>query len=522
MKLEKYRACERGTSLFKENGLKWLHIYPDSYEKGMLNIGFQIIWQFLNSIPGISCERGFFSPSRLSVETERRMSEFKVISFSLSYESMFPNFVEMLIKEQIEPIGLKRDYPLILGGGFSPTYNPELIAPVADVIFIGDNLNTLRKVAEIIREGIKRGEKKKKILEKMVKIKGVYLPSFYSHPSNKLPRRKDARVPCRVKKETSNSFCPSLPFIISPRSEWPEFGFLEISRGCNFRCNFCVLSCCHFPQRFKPLSTICREAKRMRKTTPYVRLVSPSEFMHPSILSILRYLKLRMKFKKVIVGSQRPDYVKKELIKFIDNDVFTLAPETHEKLRFKIGKHVSDKCFIKSIKLVASLPTVKKIRCFIMVGFPGEKENDRRNLRAFLEKLGNVIQGYGKEFEISINSHMKMPHTPFQWDAQERWETYKERIDELNGLGEIKRMEKDQIEVVGVMERGDFKVGEAVIEWVKKGRGLRRWYSILNSLGGVERFFQKRDEKELQPWEISCLVPRKELIEKRRIYFTQV
>ncbi|RLA96042.1 MAG: radical SAM protein, partial [Deltaproteobacteria bacterium] len=83
-------------------------IFPNHYWVGMSNLGFQIIYQLLNSFPDVVCERAFL-PERelleehqrtntplLSLESQRPLSQFQILAFSLPYENDYLNLLRIL------------------------------------------------------------------------------------------------------------------------------------------------------------------------------------------------------------------------------------------------------------------------------------------------------------------------------------------------------------------------------------------------------------------------------------------
>ena len=98
-KLEQKRKKEQ--SLIETNPsapLKIVLCYPNRYQVGMANLGFQWVYKLFNEQAGIYCDRAFYpDPSEekifesknlpiYSIELKKPISEFNIIAFSLSYE----------------------------------------------------------------------------------------------------------------------------------------------------------------------------------------------------------------------------------------------------------------------------------------------------------------------------------------------------------------------------------------------------------------------------------------------------
>ena len=95
IKLIKQRLSQEEGTIVKDWGgkLPVALVYPNSYYIGMSNLGIQTIYSFLNNKSDIACERVFYerenksSPSPLlAMESQRPLTDFAVIAFSVSYE----------------------------------------------------------------------------------------------------------------------------------------------------------------------------------------------------------------------------------------------------------------------------------------------------------------------------------------------------------------------------------------------------------------------------------------------------
>ena len=61
--------------------------FPNSYEVGMSNLGFQWVYRLFNRVPDLSCERFFYEEGQPAVtfETGTELSEFGLLAWSLSW-----------------------------------------------------------------------------------------------------------------------------------------------------------------------------------------------------------------------------------------------------------------------------------------------------------------------------------------------------------------------------------------------------------------------------------------------------
>src|SRR3981189_1160523 len=83
-------------------------VYPNTYAVGMSNLGFQTIYEHLNRLPDVVCERVFLpdaadveelprtGDSPFSLESLRPLRDFDLIGFSVTYEGDYINVLRLL------------------------------------------------------------------------------------------------------------------------------------------------------------------------------------------------------------------------------------------------------------------------------------------------------------------------------------------------------------------------------------------------------------------------------------------
>ena len=72
--------------------------FPNTYEIGMSNLGFQWVYRLFNRVPDLVCERFFFEEGEPAVtfETGTPLSEFGLLAWSLSWEMDIVNIIKGL------------------------------------------------------------------------------------------------------------------------------------------------------------------------------------------------------------------------------------------------------------------------------------------------------------------------------------------------------------------------------------------------------------------------------------------
>src|SRR5438046_2481606 len=181
-------AAEQGT-VYRDWGgrVSIALVYPNTYAVGMSNLGFQTIYRHLNALPDVVCERVFLpEPADLeemrrtstppqSLESQRPLTDFQLIGFSVTYEGDYVNVLRLLELAGIPLRAADRRAhdPLILMGGVCAFSNPEPIAPFMDFIVVGEGEELVGELMQAYREGYRERET---FLDGLVRLEGVYVP----------------------------------------------------------------------------------------------------------------------------------------------------------------------------------------------------------------------------------------------------------------------------------------------------------------------------------------------------------
>jgi hypothetical protein len=131
-RLKKLLSQEKG-AIAREWGARWpvALVYPHIYPVAMGNLGFQVIYHLLNAQPGLVCERAFLpSPQDweehrrtgtpiLSLESQRPLTDFAAVAFSISFEGDYPQVLQILEGGRIPLLARDRGPgdSLVLAGG---------------------------------------------------------------------------------------------------------------------------------------------------------------------------------------------------------------------------------------------------------------------------------------------------------------------------------------------------------------------------------------------------------------------
>src|SRR5215467_6419714 len=166
-------------------------VYPNTYAVGMSNLGFQTIYRHLNALPDVVCERVFMpeaadldemrrtSTPPLSLESQRPLTDFQLIGFSVTYEGDYVNVLRLLDLAKIPLRAAERrpHDPLVLMGGVCAFSNPEPIAPFMDFVVVGEGEELVVELIAAYRAGYRDREA---FLDGLVRLEGIYVPERHN------------------------------------------------------------------------------------------------------------------------------------------------------------------------------------------------------------------------------------------------------------------------------------------------------------------------------------------------------
>ena len=95
-------AAERATEDLSRHGRTRVALgFPNSYEIGMSNLGFQWVYRLLNREEDIACDRFFADEDAdrrgpRTLETDTPLGDFPLVAFSISWEMDYVNFLRIL------------------------------------------------------------------------------------------------------------------------------------------------------------------------------------------------------------------------------------------------------------------------------------------------------------------------------------------------------------------------------------------------------------------------------------------
>jgi radical SAM superfamily enzyme YgiQ (UPF0313 family) len=441
-------------------------VYPNRYAVGMGSLAIHLLYKRWNGRPDVACERAFAAleggrssrsddleagwdarlqqvgPS-LSLESQRPLGEFPVVAFSVAYELDYPHVVGMLRAAGVPLRAEEREAgdPIVLAGGMALTANPEPLAPFLDAVVLGDAEPVLDPLVEALKEvqGAPRGE----VWERLDRLPGVYVPALYEvayGEDGRLARLAyrgqvwegaDLPLPGVVRRGV---YAPSVPepactTVFSDLAEFGDLFLLEVARGCQHGCAFCLAGYAARPVRYWDAEVLLERAREGLRLRDGVGLVGSAVSDHPQMDRLV--LALREMGARVSVSSWRADALSEVLLRALAESgarSLTLAPETGtERLRRRIGKGIPDAAFQRAAELAGRLG-FRQIKLYFMVGLPGETEEDVAAIGALSEA---VARWSGLQVVASLSPFVPKAQTPLERESMLQLEVLKPRLQWL-------------------------------------------------------------------------------------------
>src|SRR5712672_3176263 len=501
------------TDLARAGG-KWALAFPDTYEVGMSNVGFRLLYHALNERPDIACERVFMPWTDMeaalkaegeplfSIESRAPLRAFDIVGFTLQFELCYTTVLAMLELGGIElhSRDRTRDDPLILGGG-PCTYNPEPVADFFDAFVIGEGEEVVHEISDAVAAWKESGAPRDHLLWVLAEIPGVYVPSLFRvhYAADGTIARYEALKPGY--ESIVRRVIPDLNLV--PQAEKPIVPFmqtvhdrlpLEIQRGCTRGCRFCQVGMITRPTRQRDPNQVRRIAEVGLEATGYeeVGFLSLSAGDYSCINGVLEdfFDEFGAENVGISLPSLRTETMNERLagqIKRVRKSGFTVAPEAAtERMRRVLNKGNAEKDLLHAVDTIFSAGW-DLVKFYFMIGLPTERDED---VRAIVSLCAEALRRGKKlnpraEINVGVSTFCPKPFTPFQWDPMiplaETQRKHGILKDELRKLGRgyrdlhVKPHDARQGALEGALALGDRRLATAVLHAYQKGQRLDGW-----------------------------------------------
>lgn len=500
--------------------------FPDLYEIGMSNQAIRILYNRLNDLDGISCDR-VFAPAMdfenllqekqvplYTLDNGFPLSDLDIIGFSLGYELGITGLLTILASGGI-PIRREdrgKQDPLVFLGGPAAS-NPIPFGRFVDAVWIGEAEDSFFDLMVRLKEAKKTGADRTDLYTIIKAENAVWVPG------KKARRATDYNF--SIRPASANVFpIPSMKVV-------QDHGAVEIMRGCPNGCRFCHAGIWYRPMRQKDEATILKEVDDFIERGGYreVTLSSLSSGDYQGIASIVS--QLNKKYSSRHVSFQLPSLKVSsfslpliESISETRKSGLTFAVETPKDLwQLSINKEVS-KANVVSILKEAKKHGWRSAKFYFMIGLPVgdfekgfENNNEEKEIVDFLvdiHKQTSVV------IHVNVGTFIPKPHTAYQWAPQIPEDVAKKKLEyirsALKPLGfKVGLHDPFVSSIEGLISRGNEAISAIIEEAFVRGCRLDAWDDYIkidvwrslfeNNANLIQSILGKKELSDPLPWD---------------------
>jgi radical SAM family uncharacterized protein len=429
-------------------------------------------------------------------------------------------------------------HPLVIAGGHA-TFNPEPMADFVDTFVVGDGEEAIVEVVRTCQAA--RGEDREAQLRALARIPGVYVPRFYDvwyHADSSTGSGRGGTVAAIVP-NVADVPMPVFKRVVSPLPSPPtrllvpnvdishNRAAVEIQRGCTRGCRFCHAGMVTRPVRERPVEEILAAIEAILPQTGFeeVGLLSLSSSDYSAIERLVQEIVERFgdRHLSISLPALRADSFSVELADAVAQGRrtgLTFAPEAAtERLRAAINKPIATDQMFDVAREVFERGW-RTIKLYFLIGLPGEQMEDVQaiaDLARAVWKIGKKVHGRKAQVNVSVNTFVPKPHTPFQWAALNPPDAIREKQAllrrELRGRGikfDYSDLEATVLEAT--LARGDRRLGAVIQRAWELGARFDAWDGERDESAWRRAFeevrlnpgfyvYRERAPEEVFPWD---------------------
>ena len=535
-------------------------VFPDIYDIGVSNVGLKILYDQVNQREDALAERAYapwvdmealmreHEIPLYSLESKQPLACFDIIGFTLPYETLYTNALNILDLSGVPVRSADRNenHPIIIAGGHSAT-NPEPMHAFIDAFAIGEGEEVIHDIVNVVQKYKKSNIqfKRDELLLALSQIPGVYVPKFYKTEyledgtvAHTLPTTPG--VPKVVNKRIVAKLPPPpLKFIVPNIEVIHNRVSVEIMRGCTRGCRFCQAGMITRPVRERSVQEVVDAADEAVRSTGFeeLALMSLSSSDYTYINELVDAISKRFEGRKLSVNlpSLRIESVSVDLMNKLKQHRsagFTLAPEAaSERMRRIINKFIPDEDIINTTRDIYSRGWTT-IKLYFMIGHPSETLEDVQAIVDLCRRVideGRKVAGWRIKLHAGVSTFVPKPQTPFQWVACDT----RENILEKQALLKRQLLKDKSIKLSWTkpedslleawLSRGDRRMSEVIYTAWKNGakfdawdeaKKQEAWLPAFEKHGLDPAFYTHRQRRtdEVFPWEHITAAVRKNFL----------
>lgn len=451
-------------------------VYPSPYTVAMSSLGFQRIYQAIQSTPDVSCERVFLEDggdrpgaeiaAPVSYEGLRPLTDFPVLAFSVAYEAELGGMVRLLDAAGIQPLRQDRSEgdPLIIAGGPLTFSNPVPLTDFVDAVVMGEADQIAEWLFGALRDCPSRREA---------------LAVLAAHPNIFVPEHHGVTLPAIAR--CDNQYLPATSVIRTPHTELANMFLIEPERGCSRSCTYCVMRrSSNGGMRIVPkeivLERIPLDAKR-------VGLVGAAVSDHPKIVEILHALADRG--SEVGLSSLRPDRLSEDMVAALVRAGYktltTALDGPSERLRETVERRGREPHYLHAAERARKYG-MNRLKLYLIVGLPTETDEDIDECSRFVSELSRIIPVALGVAPFCSKRNTPLDQLPFA--GVSLVESRMARLRKgLQGRADVRATSARWAWIEHVLAQGGPAEGRAVIEAVRQGGRFSDYRKAFGALG---------------------------------------
>lgn len=463
-------------------------VYPNRYHVGMSSLGYQTLYDLLNGLDHVVCERAFLPDGKgaetvrpVLIESGRPIADADIIAFSISFENDYPHLLTILDQAGIPLRSSERSarHPLVIAGGVACFLNPEPIAPFIDCFLLGEAEGILPRFFQVFEPG----RDKQELLKNLAcRVPGAYVPAFYHaryHADGTLATFEPLEdVPLKIKRVYLKNLdqISTCSAVLTPHTTFDRTFLIEVSRGCPHGCRFCSAGFIYRPPRFRPMAQLKQTIDRGARLTDRIGLVGAAVSDLPQIEELCAKFNdqnVRISFSSLRADRLTPGLL--SILKKSDVKTATIAPEVgSERMRRVINKGITEEDVLTAATMLVE-NGIPNLKLYFMIGLPGETGADIDAIIKLAKQIKHRFLTSSRArkhigtITISLNSFVPKPATPFQWAAMDEVGTLKKKIKTIKN--ELKKVANLRINsdiprwayLQAMFSRGDRKVADILL-----------------------------------------------------------
>jgi len=294
--------------------------------------------------------------------------------------------------------------------------------------------------------------------------------------------------------------------------------FVEINRGCPFRCKFCLSSFHNYPFRNKSFEEIITSIKNGLKYSNFEKfsLIGSCVSSHPRFSEICEFI--LNSGKKFSIPSIRIEHITPQIIQILERSgikTITIAPEAgNDSLRHELNKKISNVSILNTIEKIRK-SKIRNVKFYFLIGLPGETDDDILGIVALLksiEKLGFT----GNQLKVNINPFIPKLNTPYENKCHyylsenlnillQRFKTLEEEFKSISSIKiKFKHMKRtiNAARLQTLISLGDSSTSELLLRYYANGATMGALRRVEKELGfSIDDYFRKI-QGGYKPWTI--------------------